>query len=819
MNFKHNKNLSEAIDGMKKIFSISWSPNLLRLAVAHVDERKWVRISLYDENGEKKEMFQTKPANKNSKYYVVKEIAFSPDSTKLAVSQSDCIIFVYNLGRNWGDRKVICNKFEQNSSITSMIWPNKKNHELFFGIADGKVKRALLKNNSAQILYVTGSFVVSMSYSEDNNYLISCHLDKTIYMFNIETNNVNKICTTNSVSYCLTFLKNNKLLVSSLEKIIYIYNTEGDIVQKFDYSKNDKLKEFIICKINSNFDLVALGNYNYIYIYSYNLKTLKWEDSCIIDIPNYYSITALCWKQDFGILVTGSLCGSLDIFESCIKKIIISNFEISYISLSQVLIKNIENDKRMTIKTTLSPEINKVSIENNNFVIINTKNSLIIGDLTSQKFSEIPWNLSGEEKFDVNNYGICLVYVNGEIAVIEFGNNEIVGYFRTDFSHPNLISAKIEKKKDKNIYEIAYLIDRLTIYIQDLISQNNILSYTNDSDIEFLEFNKTGNKIIFRDKKRKLNLLKINENKKITLIINCNFVQWVPNTQVLIAQNHKNLYVWYNIDIFLEPKIYTINGNVENVQRKNGKIEVNYIDNQEGIGNKLFLDENLVNLSIAIEERELNKAISILNNLSNLTNKNELVLYYKILAKISIEEQNLYIAQKCFATLGNYSKIYYLKKIIKEKEKNPDNPIINAKLLLLQKEFEKAEELMIKNNMIKEIIDICKDLHKYEEALRICKEFGLEEYQKMKEEYLQWLIESEMFDKAAELKIKENSYIEAIKFLIQGDMQVKAVNLILEYKVKVDKNTIDYLKNSINEIGMNELSDKLDKYWKETNNL
>ena len=246
---------------------------------------------------------------------------------------------------------------------------------------------------------------------------------------------------------------------------------------------------------------------------------------------------------------------------------------------------------------------------------------------------------------------------------------------------------------------------------------------------------------------------------------------------------------------------------------------MNYIDNQEGIGNKLFLDENLVNLSIAIEERELNKAISILNNLSNLTNKNELVLYYKILAKISIEEQNLYIAQKCFATLGNYSKIYYLKKIIKEKEKNPDNPIINAKLLLLQKEFEKAEELMIKNNMIKETIDICKDLHKYEEAVRLCKEFGLEEYEKMKEEYLKWLLESEMFDKAAELKIKENSYIEAIKYLIQGDMQVKAVNLILEYKVKIDKNTIEYLKNSINEIGMNELSDKLDKYWKEINNL
>ena len=112
MNFKHAKNLQESIDGMKKIFGISWSPNLQRIAVAHVDERRMVRISLYDETGKKREMFSTKAANKNSKSYIVKEIAFSPDSTKLAVCQTDCIIFVYNLGRNWGDKKVICNKFE-----------------------------------------------------------------------------------------------------------------------------------------------------------------------------------------------------------------------------------------------------------------------------------------------------------------------------------------------------------------------------------------------------------------------------------------------------------------------------------------------------------------------------------------------------------------------------------------------------------------------------------------------------------------------------------------------------------------------------------
>lgn len=35
------------------------------------------------------------------KSYVVKGMAFSPDSTKIAVGQSDNIIFVYKIGEEW----------------------------------------------------------------------------------------------------------------------------------------------------------------------------------------------------------------------------------------------------------------------------------------------------------------------------------------------------------------------------------------------------------------------------------------------------------------------------------------------------------------------------------------------------------------------------------------------------------------------------------------------------------------------------------------------------------------------------------------------
>ena len=817
MNFKHLHNLQESIDGMKKIFAISWSPNLLRLAVAHVDEKRSVRITLYEEDGKKKEMFQTKPANKNSKSYVVKEICFSPDSTKLAVSQSDCIIFIYNLGSNWGDKKVICNKFEQNFPVTAMIWPNKKSQEIFFGIADGKIKKGILRNNSAQILYTTGSFVVNMSYNENNNYIISSHMDNSIFLYNLENDSSIKICTTNSISYCLSFLLNNQFITSTLDKKINFHSEKGNIIQTFDYSKDNKVKDFTISKVNSNFDLVAVGNYNRVYIFSYNSKQASWVESSILEIDNYYSFTALCWKQDFGVLVTGSLCGSLDMFESCLKKTIIDKFEITYISLSQIMVKDTKKGKRMTIKSNLSPEILKVNIQDENYIIINTEHSLIVGDLSLQKFSEVPFNSTGTEKFDFNNYNSCLVYSTGEIAVIEYGNNEIIGYFKTDYTHQNLISAKISSKKNQNIKLIAYLIDPLTIYIQDLNTQNIILNFSNDSNIEYLEFNKSGNKLVFRDSNKNLNMLSLPEGKKVTLVPLCTFVQWVPNSDVLVAQNSKSLYVWYNIDNYTSPELINIKGNVELIERRKGKIEVfineGPTDGKDNI-TSIFLNENLVNLTHALDERDLTKAVSILDNLPQ---SKENILYWKKLSEISLEERNLGIALRCFASLGDYSKISYIKKLLKLKEKEPNNPLVEVKLLVLEKNFKEAEELMLKNNMIKEAIEIYKELHKYEEALRIAENHHITEYNSMKQEYFDWLIRSEMFDKAAELKIKEGFYTEAIKYYIQGDMQVKAANFIIKHKVVLDSKTIDYLVNAVMQVGLVDTAERLKKYGMEIN--
>jgi intraflagellar transport protein 172 len=64
--------------------------------------------------------FATKPAESGGgKGYAVRALCWSPDSTRLAVAQSDCIVFVYKLAAapetaaEWGEKKSIVNKFLQ----------------------------------------------------------------------------------------------------------------------------------------------------------------------------------------------------------------------------------------------------------------------------------------------------------------------------------------------------------------------------------------------------------------------------------------------------------------------------------------------------------------------------------------------------------------------------------------------------------------------------------------------------------------------------------------------------------------------------------
>ena len=78
---------------------MAWSQNNQKFAVCGADRV----VHLFDEYGDKKDKFSTKPCD--SKFgktsYLVNALAFSPDASMLAVAQSDNIVFVYKIGFDW----------------------------------------------------------------------------------------------------------------------------------------------------------------------------------------------------------------------------------------------------------------------------------------------------------------------------------------------------------------------------------------------------------------------------------------------------------------------------------------------------------------------------------------------------------------------------------------------------------------------------------------------------------------------------------------------------------------------------------------------
>jgi intraflagellar transport protein 172 len=401
MQLRYLKNLNAPVDGMSKVTSIAWSSNTTRLASVGADKI----VQLFDEHGEKQDRFSTKPADKAARTYIVRTIEFSPDNTRLAVAQSDNIVFVYKLGTDWKDKKSICNKFPQSSSVTCLTWPSGHPNEVVFGLAEGKVKVGQLKSNKAATLYPTDSFVVSMCAGPDGNSILSGHLDGSIYRFCFETETVPRPVTTKIavVPQCVPYALSwgyAGICAAGNDKTVRFWDPEGREGQTFDYSSDPKIKEFTVAAFNPSGESVVIGNFNRFLVYAWHPKNQEWTEVVQREVPNLYTVTALNWRADGSRLIVGSLCGGVDMFDVCIRR---SRYrgthEFTYVSLSQVIVKSLATGARIVLKSNVGFEITKINIFQERFLVAHTPESILLGDLQTCRLSEIPWHSSGTEKF------------------------------------------------------------------------------------------------------------------------------------------------------------------------------------------------------------------------------------------------------------------------------------------------------------------------------------------------------------------------------------------------------------------------------------
>ncbi|XP_015754892.1 PREDICTED: intraflagellar transport protein 172 homolog [Acropora digitifera] len=617
------------------------------------------------------------------KSYLVKGLAFSPDSTKIAVGQTDNIIFVYKIKGEWGDKKVICNKFVQQSAVTCLIWPPEQ-QSIIFGLADGKVRIANLKTNKSTTLYGTDNFVVSLAANVSGKGIISGHIDGAIvrYFFDDEGTGLSQgqICKHPCSPYALCW--GSSIVAAGCDKRIIAYGKEGRVLQNFDYTKDNEEKEFTVAICSPSGQSVVVGSYN--------------------------------------------RCGGVELFDCCLRRSVYKNkFEMTYVGLSQVIVKNLSSGTRVVLKSHYGYEIDKVSIMGKDrYLVSYTTDTLLVGDLSHNKLSEVPWQgTGGNEKF--------------------FFENE-----------------------NSNLLTLRNLIWNL-----------------------FSQLNETGRTLLFRDKKLKLHLLDVDTQVRTTILNYCTYVQWVPLSDVVVAQNRGNLCVWYNIDSPERVTMFPIKGDIVDLERSDGKTEVLV---NEGVTTISYtLDEGLIEFGTAVDDGDFVRAVTYLESLEMSL---ETEAMWKTLSRLALEARQLHIAERCFAALGDVSKAKALQQINKIAEQSAEemggdgtNHVrVRAKLAVLDKNFKLAESILLEHGYVDEAIEMYQELHKWDEAIAVAAAKGHPELENLRAAHYQWLSETAQEEKAGEVKEREGNYSEAVNLYLKAGLPAKAARLAMSQEV-IDK--------------------------------
>ncbi|MBN3325630.1 IF172 protein, partial [Atractosteus spatula] len=876
MQLKHLKTLLTPQDGAAKVTCMAWAPNNGKFAVCTVDRV----VLLYDEQGERRDKFSTKPADSKygKKSYAVKSMAFSPDSTKIAIGQTDNIIYVYKIGEEWGEKKVICNKFVQTSAVTCLLWPAE--HAIIFGLAEGKVwqifkikkndcvlsqqvRLANTKTNKSSTVYGTDSYAVSLTTNVSGKGILSGHADGTVvrYFFDDEGSGESqgKLLTHSCPPYALAWGANS-IVVAGCDKKIVAYGKEGSVIQTFDYSRDHSEKEFTVAATSPSGQSVVIGSYDRLRVFNWSPRRSAWEEASPKEIPNLYTITALAWKRDGSRLCAGTLCGGVEQFDCCLRRSIYKNkFEMTYVGLSQVIVKNLSTGTRVVLKSHYGYEVDEVKIMGKDrYLVAHTSDTLLLGDLGSNKLSEVAWQGSGgNEKFFFENETVCMIFNAGELTLVEYGINEILGSVRTEFMNPHLISlvlmlmlivclcfsfkchcsqlicclqkprdilcslvylanicvicVRLNERKQRGIEDnkkLAYLIDIKTIAIVDLIGGFNIGTISHDTKIDWLELNETGRKLLFRDKKLRLQLYDIENSVKTTVLSFCSYVQWVPGSDVIVAQNRGNLCVWYNIDSPERVTMFPLKGDIIDLERSNGKTEVIVT---EGVNTVSYtLDEGLIEFGTAIDDGDYYRASAFLETLEMST---ETEAMWKTLSKLSLEAKQLHIAERCFAALGDVSKARFLNETNKladriAKEYGGDGTEyyqVKARLAMLEKNYKLAEMYYLEQNAIDEVMEMYQELHMWDDCIAVAEAKNaidevMEMYQELhmwddciavaeakghpeldnlRRSYYQWLMETNQDEKAGEVKEGEGDYSSAINLYLKAGLPAKAARLAM----------------------------------------
>lgn len=237
----------------------------------------------------------------------------------------------------------------------------------------------------------------------------------------------------------------------------------------------------------------------------------------------------------------------------------------------------------------------------------------------------------------------------------------------------------------------------------------------------------------------RLMLVDVNQSEKKCIFSSVSFVQWVVESDVAVAQAGTTLAVWYNIDVPEHPTIMNVQGEVVDIIRKNGKTEGLAVDGHNTysfeldeslveFGNNRKSSKNYKNLlfcfaGTAIHDTDYGRAVLFLETIGNT---GEAEAMWHNLSNIALKQQNLVLAERCYAALGDVATAFYLHEAtrIGEEFAQKQNDDVNnctevwVRLSILNGDLDTAENIYLEQGNLEGALNMYKMLHRWDDAIR-----------------------------------------------------------------------------------------------------
>ena len=253
-----------------------------------------------------------------------------------------------------------------------------------------------------------------------------------------------------------------------------------------------------------------------------------------------------------------------------------------------------------------------------------------------------------------------------------------------------------------------------------------------------------------------------------------------------------------------------IKGEIEGIERVSGKTEV--IVDEEGSMVTYSLSEDLINFTTALQDKNLKKCVSILENVDE-TEASQSHAMWQELKAISLKNWNIPIAVRCAAALGNISEAKYLRRILKKHDKSnqrlSDCWEVRASIHKLNREFVEAERLYLSHNRVDDAILMYENLMMFTDALRIADTSKHSDYETKKDSYFRWLLKNNQEEKAAQVKEFHGDYIGAISIYLEAGFPGKAAQIIAEKDIVHPRHVLESVATTLHDAGLHRESGEI----------